>query len=95
MPQLIEHILFTLVSSLASSMFSPWQVHGMQSHGKRKLYMILFYAGLQPLLIWWMTSHLFPMYPAASSSSFTSNTPDLAPETAGGGVPQGGGGMFG
>jgi hypothetical protein len=35
-----------------------FQVHGMQVHGKRKLYMILFYAGLQPFLIWWMTSHL-------------------------------------
>ena len=34
------------------------QVHGMQVHGKRKLYMILFYAGVQPLLIWWMTKHL-------------------------------------
>ena len=34
------------------------QVHGMQVHGKRKLYMILLYAGLQPLLIWWMTSYL-------------------------------------
>jgi len=28
------------------------EVHGMQAHGKRKLYMILFYAGLQPMLIW-------------------------------------------
>jgi len=34
------------------------EVHGMQVHGKRKLYMILFYAGVQPLLIWWMTKHL-------------------------------------
>jgi len=34
------------------------EVHGMQVHGKRKLYMILFYAGVQPLLIWWMTQHL-------------------------------------
>ncbi len=41
------------------------EVHGMQSHGKRKLYMILFYAGLQPLLIWWMTSHLLPVYSAS------------------------------
>ncbi len=28
------------------------EVHGMQTHGKRKLYAILLYAGLQPLLIW-------------------------------------------
>lgn len=34
------------------------EVHGMQVHGKRKLYMILFYSGVQPLLIWWMTQHL-------------------------------------
>ena len=33
----------------------------MQTHGKRKLYMILFYAGLQPLLIWWMTSYFVPI----------------------------------
>ena len=33
----------------------------MQSHGKRKLYMILFYAGLQPLIIWWMTSYFVPI----------------------------------
>ena len=33
----------------------------MQSHGKRKLYMLLLYAGLQPLLIWWMTSYLVPL----------------------------------
>ena len=33
----------------------------MQTHGKRKLYMILLYAGLQPLLIWWMTSYLVPL----------------------------------
>jgi len=37
------------------------EVHGMQVHGKRKLYVILFYAGLQPLLIWWMTSWLVPV----------------------------------
>jgi len=37
------------------------EVHGMQVHGKRKLYVILFYAGLQPLLIWWMTSYLVPV----------------------------------
>ncbi|TRY64314.1 hypothetical protein TCAL_04620 [Tigriopus californicus] len=37
------------------------EVHGMQTHGKRKLYMILFYAGLQPFFIWWMTSYLVPI----------------------------------
>jgi len=37
------------------------EVHGMQNHGKRKLYVIFFYAGLQPLLIWWLTSYLVPV----------------------------------
>merc|ERR1712141_454079 len=37
------------------------EVHGMQVHGKRKLYIILLYAILQPLLIWWMTSGLVPI----------------------------------
>ena len=39
----------------------PFQVHGMQVHGKRKLYIILMYAALQPLLIWWMTYSLVPI----------------------------------
>ncbi len=30
----------------------------MQVHGKRKFYMLLFYAGVQPFLMWWMTAHL-------------------------------------
>lgn len=47
------------------------QVHGMQTHGKRKLYMILFYAGLQPFFIWWMTSYLVPI----SSSDIPNPTP--------------------
>ena len=33
----------------------------MQVHGKRKLYIILLYAVLQPLLIWWMTYSLVPI----------------------------------
>lgn len=37
------------------------EVHGMQVHGKRKLYIILLYAILQPLLIWWMTYSLVPI----------------------------------
>jgi len=37
------------------------EVHGMQVHGKRKLYIILMYAALQPLLIWWMTYSLVPI----------------------------------
>jgi hypothetical protein len=32
----------------------------MQVHGKRKLYIILMYAILQPMLIWWMTFSLVP-----------------------------------
>ena len=41
--------------------FFSQKVHGMQVHGKRKLYIILMYAALQPLLIWWMTYSLVPI----------------------------------
>merc|ERR1712141_900945 len=37
------------------------EVHGMQVHGKRKLYIILLYAILQPILIYWMTYSLVPL----------------------------------
>lgn len=37
------------------------EVHGMQVHGKRKLYIVLLYAFLQPLLIWFMTYSLVPI----------------------------------
>ena len=37
------------------------QVHGMEMHGKRKLYLMLLYAGLQPVLIWWLTSWYVPL----------------------------------
>lgn len=37
------------------------EVHGMQVHGKRKLYIIILYAFLQPLLIWFMTYSLVPI----------------------------------
>ncbi len=40
----------------------------MQQHGKRKLYIILFYAGLQPLLIWWMTSYFVPLQASLASA---------------------------
>ena len=33
----------------------------MQVHGKRKLYIILLYAILQPILIYWMTYSLVPL----------------------------------
>ena len=33
----------------------------MQVHGKRKLYIILIYAILQPIIIWWMTASLAPI----------------------------------
>ena len=36
----------------------------MQQHGKRKLYVIMLYAGLQPLLMWWLTSYLVPVAPS-------------------------------
>jgi len=37
------------------------EVHGMEMHGKRKLYMMFLYAGLQPFLIWWLTSWYVPL----------------------------------
>merc|ERR1719273_788456 len=37
------------------------EVHGMQVHGKRKHTIILMYALLQPLLIWFMTYSLVPI----------------------------------
>ena len=57
------------------------EVHGMQVHGKRKLYMIMFYAALQPLLIWWMTyffvPHGAPVIPEPSDAvNLPWNSPD-------------------
>jgi len=37
------------------------EVHGMELHGKRKLNMMLLYAGLQPMLMWWLTSWYVPL----------------------------------
>merc|ERR1712083_609429 len=37
------------------------EVHGMQVHGKRKHTIVLMYALLQPLLIWFMTYSLVPI----------------------------------
>ena len=45
-----------------------FQVHGMEMHGKRKLYMMFLYAGLQPLLIWWLTSWYVPLNIGTQSS---------------------------
>jgi hypothetical protein len=51
------------------------QVHGMQVHCKRKLYMILFYAALQPILIWWVSTLLslqfFCLRPSAKDQGIT------------------------
>ena len=51
------------------------EVHGMEMHGKRKLYMMLLYAGLQPLIIWWLTSYLVPV----SSVSYSNINGDALP----------------
>ena len=57
------------------------EVHGMQVHGKRKLYMIMFYAALQPLLIWWMTYFFVPNgAPAIPEPSDAVNLPWNSPD---------------
>ena len=40
-----------------SAMF---QVHGVESHGKRKLWLLFIMAGWQPLVMWWLTYSLVP-----------------------------------
>ena len=57
----------------------------MQVHGKRKLYMLLFYSGLQPLLIWWMTAYLVPVSTTMSSAGMPS-AEDIMAGGGGGGL---------
>lgn len=52
------------------------EVHGMTVHGKRKGYMMMLYAGLQPLLIWYLTSYYVPLSLAQYGSS-SGDTPPL------------------
>ena len=36
------------------------QVHGVESHGKRKLWLLALMAGWQPVVMWWLTFSLVP-----------------------------------
>jgi len=36
------------------------EVHGVENHGKRKMWLLFLVAGLQPLLMWWLTYSLVP-----------------------------------
>jgi len=36
------------------------EVHGVESHGKRKLWLLFIMAGWQPLVMWWLTYSLVP-----------------------------------
>lgn len=36
------------------------EVHGVENHGKRKLWLLFIMAGWQPLVMWWLTYSLLP-----------------------------------
>merc|ERR1711874_275496 len=36
------------------------EVHGVENHGKRKLWLLFLMAGWQPLIMWWLTYSLVP-----------------------------------
>merc|ERR1719347_2403532 len=36
------------------------EVHGVENHGKRKLWLLFVMAGWQPLVMWWLTYFLIP-----------------------------------
>jgi len=38
------------------------EVHGVESHGKRKLWLLFVLVGWQPLVMWWLTYSLVPSY---------------------------------
>merc|ERR1711874_393347 len=38
------------------------EVHGVETHGKRKLWLLFILAGWQPLIMWWLTYSLVPSY---------------------------------
>ena len=38
------------------------QVHGVESRGKRKLWLLFIMVGWQPLVMWWLTYSLVPSY---------------------------------
>merc|ERR1719384_589931 len=53
------------------------EVHGMEMHGKKKLYMMLLYAGLQPILIWLLTSYYVPLSTLTQYGNVLSDTPPV------------------
>jgi len=53
------------------------EVHGMEMHGKKKLYMMLLYAGLQPILIWLLTSYYVPLSTLTQYNNVLSDTPPV------------------
>ncbi|KAK2709609.1 protein YIF1A-like [Artemia franciscana] len=58
-------LMFFLVRSLKGRV----QLHDDRSYGtKRSIYLLLFMAGIQPLLMWWMTRHLAVQFQFASPS---------------------------
>merc|ERR1711874_349431 len=38
------------------------EVHGVENHGKRKLWLLATMVFLQPLIMWWLTYSLIPSY---------------------------------
>merc|ERR550525_2227344 len=38
------------------------EVHGVESHGKRKIWLLFTMVGLQPVIMWWLTYSLIPSY---------------------------------
>merc|ERR1719445_1153790 len=38
------------------------EVHGVENHGKRKIWLLFTMVGLQPLIMWWLTYSLIPSY---------------------------------
>merc|ERR1712029_1016069 len=36
------------------------EVHGVESHGKRKIWLLFILAGWQPIVMWWLTYSLIP-----------------------------------
>ena len=38
------------------------KVHGVENHGKRKIWLLFSMVFLQPLIMWWLTYSLIPSY---------------------------------
>ena len=52
------------------------QVHGVESHGKRKIWLLFTMVGWQPLVMWWLTYSLIPSHTLLSSATGYLDTPD-------------------